>query len=98
MRGIPFKGIKGKFADTVVIKYAGTPIAIDRLEHEYQVIQKLRTAGVNDIPKVIGLFFYQTIEESDVPRHMAALVMEDAGEPVNKLALSRHHMYVLLSC
>jgi hypothetical protein len=96
MDEVQFKGITGEFAGTVVIKYAGTKAAIEKLEYEYDVIQKLRTAGVNDIPKVIGLFFHQTTE-NNIPdsRSMAVLVMEDAGEPVNGLTLSNHHMYVL---
>lgn len=96
--GTPFKGIKGEFAETAVIKYAGTEIAIERLEHEHQVLQKLTRAGVTDIPKVIGLFFYNTMEKNYSQR-MAALVMEDAGEPVghvneSNLSNCRRHMCV----
>jgi hypothetical protein len=97
MGELQFKGIKGEFAQTVIIKYAGAKGTIERLEYEYDVIQKLRAAGVSDIPNVIGLFFHQTMEENNVPssRSMAALVMEDTGDPVNGLAFSNHYMYVL---
>jgi hypothetical protein len=90
--GAPFKGIKGEFAETVVVKYAATDTTIAKLKNEYHVIQTLRAGGVNDVPKVIGLFFYQTMEEDDIPAPMAALVLEDAGEPVNGLILTNYHM------
>jgi hypothetical protein len=98
LEGVPFNGIKGEFAATVVVKYAGTEAAIEKLEYEYQVIQKLRSAAVNDIPKVIGLFFYQTVEENDDPQPMAVLVMEDPGKPVDGLDLSNQQMYVSHFC
>ena len=98
MAGTPFKGIKKEFAETVVIKYAGTELAIKRLEHEYQVLQKLKSASVTAVPKIIGLFFYQTMEKDDDPQSMAALVMEDAGAPVDASTLSSNHMYVSNTC
>ena len=81
----------------MVLKYAGTQAAIEKLEYEYEVIQDLKRAGVSDIPNVIGLFFYQTMEENDDPEPIAALVMEDAGEPVDGLVLTNQQMYVFIS-
>ena len=92
--GVPFKGIRGEFAETMLIKYAGTEAAIENLEYEYEVIQTLRSSDVDDVPNVIGLFFYQTVEENDDPQPMAILVMEDPGDTVDGLTLSNRQMYV----
>jgi hypothetical protein len=92
--GVVFKGIPGECAKTVVIKNADAQEDINKLAYESMVNLILRNAGVTDIPKIIGLFLYTSMEEGDVRQPNAILVMEDVGQPLaDQVVLARNHMY-----
>jgi tRNA A-37 threonylcarbamoyl transferase component Bud32 len=78
-----------------VIKNADSEEDINRLAYESTVNLVLRNAGVTAIPKVIGFFVYTSMPgQGDFPQPNAALVMEDAGQPLDGDVVSRDHMYV----
>jgi hypothetical protein len=92
--GVTFRGIPGEMARTVVIKNADCEEDITKLASESAGNLMMRDAGVTEIPKIIGFFSYVSLEETDIPKPGAVLVMEDVGQPLDGQVVSRDQMYV----